>query len=216
MNFTSPESKIPKYKVNEIFYSLKGEGVYTGVPMTFIRLSGCNLACDFCDTAHNSFDWMTVDNIMKNVTLCPATRVVITGGEPLTHHLDPLVKALRKSFYTIHLETNGTLPLLNRFDWIAVSPKTKLLNSDTMLFANEVKFLVGLPNWRELIERTIVDYKLAMRGKHLMVMPLSKDVSAGRDADALIDDNLQLAIDYVKENPTFRLCVQLHKYLNIP
>ena len=69
-------------KVNEIFYSLQGEGRYTGTPAVFVRFSGCNLACDFCDTTHQSGTEMSEDEIIENICRFPAGHVVLTGGEP--------------------------------------------------------------------------------------------------------------------------------------
>ena len=68
--------------VNEIFYSLQGEGYHTGTPAVFVRLSGCNLKCEFCDTDHSQFRPMTVDSIVAEVIEHPATTVILTGGEP--------------------------------------------------------------------------------------------------------------------------------------
>ena len=69
-------------KINEIFYSLQGEGFHTGTPAVFIRFSGCNLKCPFCDTLHEEGVMMTDDEIMAEVLRYPATMVILTGGEP--------------------------------------------------------------------------------------------------------------------------------------
>ena len=103
-----------KYKVNEIFYSLQGEGWWTGTPMVFVRLSGCNLKCPWCDTDHRNGVEMSADEILSKVReasqgLC--RRVCITGGEPLLQLDRALVKTLRDAGLKLHLETNGTLPL---------------------------------------------------------------------------------------------------------
>ena len=77
-------------KVNEIFYSLQGEGVFTGTAAIFVRLAGCNLHCDFCDTKHEDYTIFTEEEIVKAISDYPAKHVVITGGEPtlqLTHSL---------------------------------------------------------------------------------------------------------------------------------
>ena len=69
-------------KVNEIFYSLQGEGVFTGAAAIFVRLAGCNLHCDFCDTKHEDYTIFTEEEIVKAISDYPAKHVVITGGEP--------------------------------------------------------------------------------------------------------------------------------------
>ncbi len=113
------------YRINEIFYSLQGEGFWAGTPMVFVRMSGCNLRCPFCDTDHSEFRLMTADAIVMAVEkLCPdCTHVCITGGEP-TMQLDrELIDALHMRYYTIHLETNGTRPVPASVDWVTLSPK---------------------------------------------------------------------------------------------
>ena len=69
-------------RINEIFYSLQGEGNFTGIPAVFIRFSGCNMRCSFCDTKHESFKEMTEEEIISTVNKYPSSHVVITGGEP--------------------------------------------------------------------------------------------------------------------------------------
>lgn len=69
-------------KINEIFYSLQGEGFYTGTPALFIRFSGCNLKCNFCDTRHEDGKWMSDEDITAQAAQCPASTVILTGGEP--------------------------------------------------------------------------------------------------------------------------------------
>ena len=70
-------------RVNEIFYSIQGEGRYTGTPAIFIRLAGCNLRCDFCDTEHQPYQDLTEEEIMRQIADFPTSHVVITGGEPM-------------------------------------------------------------------------------------------------------------------------------------
>ena len=69
-------------KINEIFYSLQGEGFHTGTPAVFVRFSGCNLKCSFCDTNHEEGQWMSDEEIIRKVVCYPARMVVLTGGEP--------------------------------------------------------------------------------------------------------------------------------------
>lgn len=117
-----------EYKVNEIFHSLQGEGYWAGVPMFFVRLSGCNLNCPWCDTEHESGEMMEEDEIldqvqeMRKVKLIQ--RICITGGEPTIYDLGPLTDSLG-SWFNLHLETNGTrlLEEHERFEWVTVSPK---------------------------------------------------------------------------------------------
>ena len=96
-------------KINEIFYSLQGEGAHTGTPAVFVRFSGCNLKCDFCDTSHESGIEMRM--------------VILTGGEPGLWIDDALVNALHKAGKYVAIETNGTQVLPEAIDWVTCSPK---------------------------------------------------------------------------------------------
>ena len=108
--------------VNEIFYSLQGEGFHAGTPAVFVRLSGCNLHCPFCDTQHASGCEMSEEAIVEAVGQWPARWAVITGGEPSLQLTASLVDALHRAGRRVAVETNGTrrLPAV---DWITLSPK---------------------------------------------------------------------------------------------
>ena len=136
---------MPKtYKINDIFYSIQGEGYYTGEPAVFVRFSGCNLACSWCDTNHLSGDLMTADEIEKKVTSLWQGKdknpvVVLTGGEPALQTDDELIQALHAIKAFIAIETNGTRDIPEGIDWITCSPK---LNSFLRLkYADEVKVI---------------------------------------------------------------------------
>ena len=110
-------------KINEIFYSLQGEGYHTGTPAIFVRFSGCNLKCDFCDTQHEEGKMMTDDEIIAEVKKYPAVTVVLTGGEPSLWIDDELIDRLHEAGKYVTIETNGTRPLPAAIDWVTCSPK---------------------------------------------------------------------------------------------
>ena len=116
-------------KITEIFPSVQGEGLRQGEPTIFIRLSGCNLKCSFCDTkyAWKEGQQYSVDQVLEEVRKIrqsfPAQWICITGGEPLLQDIDGLTKALKKGGLKIQVETNATLYRTLPVDWYSISPK---------------------------------------------------------------------------------------------
>ena len=120
------------YKINEIFYSLQGEGYHSGTPAVFVRFSGCNLRCAFCDTQHQTGEMMSLQEIVDEVNKYPiAPLVVLTGGEPSLFIDETFVAELKqKTRKTIAIETNGTRPLPSNLDWVTLSPKSAFEGGD--------------------------------------------------------------------------------------
>ena len=144
-----------KYKVNEIFNSLQGEGVNLGKKVTFIRLAECNLKCEWCDTEYKKYEEMTIDEIVDKCN----RNVIITGGEPTMQDLLPLLKILKLTKRWIGLETNGTndiTELRSYLDYIAFSPKSKthkslIENADEIRIVNDnltVEEVLKYENWK--------------------------------------------------------------------
>jgi len=101
-------------KINEIFYSIQGESLYAGLPCVFVRLTGCNLRCAYCDTryAYDAGSMMSVESIMEKIASYPCRLVEITGGEPLMQEATPhLIARLIDAGYTVLLETNGSMDI---------------------------------------------------------------------------------------------------------
>lgn len=112
-------------RINEIFYSLQGEGAYTGRPAVFIRFSGCNLRCPFCDTDHLPYREMTDEEIADEAAGYGAPLVVLTGGEPSLWIDDDFILTIKRATGAeISIETNGTHPLPMGIDHVTLSPKT--------------------------------------------------------------------------------------------
>ena len=113
------------YKVNEIFYSLQGEGRWMGRPAVFVRMSGCNLKCPFCDTDFRGYSEMSADDILSR---CleeggECRFIVLTGGEPSLQVDEQLISTLHQAGYYLSMETNGTHAIPEGIDWVTCSPK---------------------------------------------------------------------------------------------
>lgn len=180
------------YRVNEIFYSLQGEGVFAGTPAVFVRFSGCNRRCDFCDTDHSPHTPMTATEIASAACAFPARRVILTGGEPAMQADALLVSILHEAGFTIHIETNGSLPLPDGIDWVTCSPKDRDLS---LTRADELKVVYTGedPSWAtELID-----------APHWLLQPCSCA-------------NTQATVAYILAHPRWRLSLQTHKLIQIP
>ena len=191
-----------RYPIAETFYSIIGEGEFTGQAAFFIRLAGCNLNCDFCDTNYEEKYQATPEELYAEAKNYQSRIVVITGGEPTIHSLRPIVDTFKREF-RIHLETNGSLlPDTYDFDWIATSPKSKVVFNCVLSSSHEVKFLCGFEGWREVLE-TLSPH---CHG-HLWLMPIIGVIEES--------ENTQKAIQYCLGHPKVKLCCQVHKFLKI-
>lgn len=193
-------------KINEIFYSLQGEGRWTGTPAVFVRFSGCNLDCPFCDTAHSHGTEMTEEDIISEVCGYPASHVILTGGEPAQFLTGSFLNALHDAAKIIHIETNGTIDLPEKIiagiDWITLSPKTRKIS---IRHIDELKLLFPLeqlpPEYFEDVEITHPECRY--------LQPC--DVKDDTRNDAIIN----AVIEYIKSHPQWKLSLQTHKLLGI-
>ncbi len=157
------------YTLHELFETLQGEGRHTGRPCIFIRFSGCNLACPWCDTDFSPRLHLTLDDILTRVEAFTARSIIFTGGEPLLQpELLPLAQALKARGYWLAIETNGTLEpspeLRATLDYIATSPKFN--DPLNLTRADEVRLVVDdniTPDWCEAIRARLpaTDYYLS-------------------------------------------------------
>ncbi|HET6276605.1 MAG TPA: 7-carboxy-7-deazaguanine synthase QueE [Candidatus Cybelea sp.] len=189
-------------QLNEVFYSIQGEGTWTGTPAVFVRLAGCNLACDFCDTDYSTKFFAGIGEVIAMVRAeggdCPM--VVLTGGEPLAQADTPeLIEALRRDGRRVHVETNGTIfSDLPGDVWLCVSPKERV-DARMAARANEAKLIVDA--------RVPEEHLGLFEGKPtILLQPEGNKPS-----------NVAVALDYVKAHPTrFRLSLQTHKFIGVP
>ncbi|MCM1076042.1 MAG: 7-carboxy-7-deazaguanine synthase QueE [Bacteroides sp.] len=190
------------YRVNEIFYSIQGEGYFTGTPAVFLRFSGCNLKCSFCDTDHNQYKSMTPAEIIKEMRVYPSRHLIITGGEPSLQLDQLLVDLLHDEGYFIQIETNGTNPLPESVDWVTCSPKgdssgncnVKLQSVDELKVVYEGQDVETIAS--------------AIPAMHYFLQPCASPRYQG-------GSNLKDTIAYVLSHPHWRLSLQTHKLIDI-
>jgi len=195
-------------RVNEIFYSLQGEGFFTGVPSVFVRLSGCNLRCLFCDTNHLDCKEMDEQEIVRRVASHGARHVVMTGGEPLLQLTFSLVRRLTEAGLSVQIETNGTRPLPERDGrvvdcWVTCSPKFEFCRGAELRVqrVDELKVVYDGHNDMSLYGG------IAARVRSLQPCDVG---DVGRNAEIV-----RATIDYCKQHPEWRLSLQTHKMLGI-
>ena len=217
----------------ENFHSIQGEGSHAGRSAYFIRLASCKVGCPWCDTKESwssrSYPLETVDNLAQKVYkahLNGAGFLVITGGEPLHHNLNPLciaIKNLTSSIdgtpIRIHLETSGVDEITGSYDWITLSPKRHMPPKNEILKAcNEIKVIVhkkeDLLFAEEMAQLSISQKKGGFN---------SKDYTSSSILEPILylqpgwnhKEGQELAIDYVQKHPKWRLSLQTHKWLKI-
>ena len=199
-------------KVNEIFYSLQGEGHYTGTPAVFVRFAGCNLRCWFCDTDFEKGDEMSEDEIVEAVLQYPTRYVVITGGEPTLQITPSLCDKLHAHGLYLMMETNGTRPLPEgcKVDWITCSPK--------LIDVEEGKRKIATIRLRHIDE-----LKVVFEDSPTQDMTLYEQIPATEyrlqpcdTQDPLCNQAiLNKTIKYILQHPKWKLSLQTHKILNV-
>ena len=192
-------------RVNEIFYSIQGEGAHSGEAAIFVRLSGCNLKCSFCDTEHQPYQDLTEDEICAEIAKYPASLVVITGGEPTLQLTETLIGKIHDLSKTVAIETNGTRPVPRGVDWVTVSPKSLFvgeIGKPVIKTAQEVKIVLD-----DL--HTYDDPTFGITAAHYFVQPCdTSDEARNRDI-------INRCVNFVKENPLWRLSLQTQKILRV-
>ena len=177
------------FKINEIFYSIQGEGYHAGTPAVFVRFSGCNLRCSFCDTQHESGHLMPTEAILAQALQYPSKHLVLTGGEPSLYITEPFVEAFKERGFYVQIETNGTCPLPENLDWVTCSPKEQLL----LQRADELKVI--------------------FTGQDLSIY--NGFACSYRALQPCSNQNIEEVVAYVLQHPEWHLSVQLHKWLHI-
>ena len=199
---------VDKLPVMESFYTLQGEGMHQGKAAYFIRLGGCEVGCVWCDVkeswdaeAHPSY---SVEEIIKKAEEFPGRLAVVTGGEPLMYQLDELTEKLQNTGFQTNIETSGVYPISGKWDWVCFSPKKFQTPVDSIYeHADELKVVIYHRSDFKFAEKHA---KLVKNECHLLLQPeWSKQ-----------GEILPLIIEYVKQNPKWKVSLQTHKFMEIP
>jgi 7-carboxy-7-deazaguanine synthase len=191
----------------ETFTSVQGEGAFSGVPAFFIRLAGCNVGCVWCDVKESWNEQLhpkkSVQELLQLAMQSNTNVVIVTGGEPTMHDLNPLSMALSAAGFQVHLETSGTEILTGHFDWITFSPK-KFKEPLEAYFQNahELKVVVNHES------------DLAWAESHAKRMKPTTSFFLQPEWEKK-ERMMPLIFDFVLKNPHWRVGLQIHKYLNV-
>lgn len=186
-----------KYHINEIFYSIQGEGYWTGTPAIFIRFAGCNLDCSWCDTDFKLKKKMNEQTLINNIKKFKSNHIVLTGGEPALQINHNLIKRLKEADYYVQIETNGTRAIPKNIDWVTISPKeAEYPKSLKLKKGNEIKVI---NEGQDIKQYEKLDFN------HYYLQPLEKNN----------ETNIDECIKIIKRNPKWRLSIQIQKILNI-
>ena len=191
-------------KVNEIFYSIQGEGMNTGRPAVFVRLAGCNLKCPFCDTDFSKSEDMTVEQIVDEVCRIGnrCKFVVITGGEPTIQNCVQLIDTLHLAGYEVAMESNGTRRPPYNVNYLTLSPKASYVSNGQPIVKKCAELKVVFDGEHEPSD-------FGISALHYYLQPCDTG-DAERNKEIM-----NQCVEYIKENPKWRMSLQTQKILNV-
>lgn len=194
-------------KLNDVFWTLQGEGEQWGRRALFVRMPYCNLKCSWCDTEFNSHKDWTEEKFREFASEGKAKFAVITGGEPMMNKQTPrIIEILQEMDFEIACESNGTFPILPGIDFATVSPK------------REAKFSILSSNFNKIHElKLVVDGPdvFGIAKEYEDVLPITTRLSLSPEFNQM-EQCVKLITEFLKENPRWRLNLQTHKWLRIP
>lgn len=207
MHFKQVDTTV-ELPVMEHFYTIQGEGFYSGRAAYFVRLAGCDVGCVWCDVKESwdaaAHPVLKFDDLLQEIIEAGTGFCVITGGEPALYDLRGIISLLRKNGIETAIETSGTSPLIGEIDWYCFSPKKfKQPVEEAYLKADELKIIINHPSDFEWAEEHAGKVKDSCK---LYLQPeWSKQ-----------ERFLPLIIEYVKKHPKWCVSLQTHKFMNIP
>ena len=191
--------------INDVFWTLQGEGANAGRRALFVRMPFCNLACSWCDTTFNTFKKWTPEEFTNFALQETAKFAVITGGEPtMNKHTPDVIQILRYLSFEIAIESNGTFPIPDGIDFVTISPKRDAdfeINKDAYQKASEFKYVIDKD-----FDYTILDRHDTNDGRRYSLSPEFNN----------FEHSVQSILNYIKEHPSWRMSLQTHKWIKVP
>lgn len=198
-------------QINDLFWTLQGEGNFSGRRALFVRLPYCNYDCPWCDTDYDSFNPWTEEDFRAFAKKETSRFAVITGGEPLAHkHLPKILEILKSEGFYIACETNGSYPAPKEIDYVTTSPKAFTKKKFEKYYV-EPSLFETTSEWKYVVDD---DFDFSVLEKHNKAKPgvfysLSPEFNN-------MKANVEKIMAYIQENPHWRLSLQTHKWIDIP
>jgi 7-carboxy-7-deazaguanine synthase len=194
------------YPIVETFHSVQGEGAWAGVNAFFIRLGGCDVYCSWCDQKESwnsqRYPRQTPSELAQEAQKVNPAIVIITGGEPLMHDLNPLTEELHRLKMQVHLETSGAHSFSGQFDWVTFSPKRfKVPHQSIYDRVNELKVVV--------VDRQDLEWAEEQASK------ISSPILKYLQPEWNTPESKDIIFDYVLKHPQWRISLQTHKFLQV-
>lgn len=198
------------FRINEYFWTIQGEGANAGRRAAFIRLPFCNYNCPWCDTDYSTYEEVEKHFLGEFLDSEKAKFAVITGGEPLVNKQTPeLIKFLKDRKFEIAVETNGSYPMIDGIDFVTCSPKKYVqkglpeyfINPSLYRHVTEFKYVIDSEFEFNVLDR----HKLDIGQKVLSLSPEFNE----------FNKNITRIVEYIKENPEWRISLQTHKWMGL-
>jgi len=197
--------------LNDVFWTIQGEGFHAGRRALFVRMPHCNLSCSWCDTTFDTHEKWTEEQLSDFSEREPSGFAVITGGEPTMHkHTPKVVEILKGDGFYVAVETNGTFKLPCDFDFVTCSPKRDAgyaIHEETFNKVNEFKYVVDKNFDFSILER---------HQPHLQMNPHPTIHHSLSPEFTDFDDNVEAIIEFMKHNFGWKLSLQTHKWIGVP
>ncbi len=195
-------------RINDLFWTVQGEGGNAGRRSLFVRMPYCNLACSWCDTSFNSHKVYTEHALFDFATREKARFAVLTGGEPMMNKDSPkVVETLKGLGFEIACESNGMFPIINGIDYVTLSPKRDgmySVNPNAWLCADEFKYVVDAG----------FDFAILDRHNNEFLKGRKTRLSLSPEFNNMVG-SLEQILEYQKEHPQWRISLQTHKWMKI-
>lgn len=216
-------------QINDLFWTVQGEGRWSGYRALFVRMPYCNYDCPWCDTEYNSFRSFSEEEFLSFCEQEPARLAVLTGGEPTLHKdTSRIIQLLKKHNFYIACETNGSAPIPEGIDFPTVSPKLFTKNKFPPYYVHEDVY-GKVKEWKYVVDSNF-DFNILARHQpqqlkkdSLPAKPTEKHIGQYTEICYSLSpefsdmtNNTKKILDYISENPIWRLSLQTHKWIHIP